>query len=202
MSFELRISDLSKTYSNGVCALDHVSLAIPTGMFGLVGPNGAGKTHMWVGRVRLGKHEPSAKELAYVRRLYRGELQVIDQALGRLLDGLGRAQLLDDAIVVFLGVHGEEFFEHRGAGHGRTLYDESLRVPLAIRAPQLLAPGRVVMGLGASSHAMVEGWHGIPFEKPLTRVKETALMLRKMLTGERENFAGETLTRLECCSHW
>lgn len=44
MTFELRISDLSKTYPNGVRALDHVSLTIPTGMFGLVGPNGAGKS--------------------------------------------------------------------------------------------------------------------------------------------------------------
>lgn len=41
---ELRIRNLSKTYANGVVALDKVSLTIPTGMFGLLGPNGAGKT--------------------------------------------------------------------------------------------------------------------------------------------------------------
>jgi len=41
---ELKISDLSKTYSNGVQALKNVSLTIPTGMFGLLGPNGAGKS--------------------------------------------------------------------------------------------------------------------------------------------------------------
>jgi ABC-2 type transport system ATP-binding protein len=41
---ELRIENVSKTYSNGVRALDRVSLTIPTGMFGLVGPNGSGKT--------------------------------------------------------------------------------------------------------------------------------------------------------------
>lgn len=41
---ELRISGISKTYSNGVRALDNVSLTIPTGMFGLLGPNGSGKT--------------------------------------------------------------------------------------------------------------------------------------------------------------
>ena len=41
---ELRVSHLSKTYSNGVKALDDVSLTVRAGMFGLLGPNGAGKS--------------------------------------------------------------------------------------------------------------------------------------------------------------
>ncbi|WP_340154042.1 ABC transporter ATP-binding protein [uncultured Marivirga sp.] len=41
---QLSIQNLSKTYSNGVKALNDVSLNIPTGMFGLLGPNGAGKS--------------------------------------------------------------------------------------------------------------------------------------------------------------
>ncbi len=40
----LNITNLSKTYANGVKALNNVSLEIPTGMFGLLGPNGAGKS--------------------------------------------------------------------------------------------------------------------------------------------------------------
>jgi ABC-2 type transport system ATP-binding protein len=44
MALELVIEGLSKTYGNGVRALDSVSLRIPTGMFGLLGPNGAGKS--------------------------------------------------------------------------------------------------------------------------------------------------------------
>jgi ABC-type multidrug transport system ATPase subunit len=43
-SMQLLIRNLSKTYSNGVKALDNVSLTIPHGMYGLLGPNGAGKT--------------------------------------------------------------------------------------------------------------------------------------------------------------
>ncbi|GAB4236660.1 MAG: ABC transporter ATP-binding protein [Ekhidna sp.] len=42
----LTIKNLSKTYSNGVRALNDVSLDIPTGMFGLLGPNGAGKSSL------------------------------------------------------------------------------------------------------------------------------------------------------------
>ena len=41
---ELRIQNLSKKYSNGVQALNNITLHIPAGMFGLLGPNGAGKS--------------------------------------------------------------------------------------------------------------------------------------------------------------
>ena len=41
---KLSMSNLSKTYPNGIQALKGVSLDIPTGMFGLLGPNGAGKS--------------------------------------------------------------------------------------------------------------------------------------------------------------
>lgn len=42
----LTIRHLCKTYRNGVCALDDVSLDIPVGLFGLLGPNGAGKSSL------------------------------------------------------------------------------------------------------------------------------------------------------------
>ena len=42
----LTIRELSKTYKNGVKALDNVFLEIPEGMFGLLGPNGAGKSSL------------------------------------------------------------------------------------------------------------------------------------------------------------
>lgn len=42
----LRIENLSKTYPNGVKALDNISLEISNGMFGLLGPNGAGKSSL------------------------------------------------------------------------------------------------------------------------------------------------------------
>ena len=41
---KLEITNLSKTYPNGVQALKQVSLSIPNGMYGLLGPNGAGKS--------------------------------------------------------------------------------------------------------------------------------------------------------------
>jgi len=56
-----------------------------------------------------------------------------------------------------------------------------------------LAPGRFVLGLGTSSHAMVENWHGQKFEKPVTRMRETVQVVRAMLAGEKLKFDGKTL---------
>lgn len=63
------------------------------------------------------------------------------------------------------------------------------------RGPALLAQeaaaltdasgGRFVLGLGASSDRIVEGWNGIPFERPLSKVRETLDFLDDALRGER-----------------
>ena len=76
--------------------------------------------------------------------------------------------------------------------------------PVYTRAPSVLAatanvlgqvyPGRFVMGLGSSSETIMTRFNGIPLEKPLTRVKETATIVRAMLTGARTDFNLETLS--------
>jgi probable F420-dependent oxidoreductase len=63
------------------------------------------------------------------------------------------------------------------------------------RGPALLAQqtaaiadasgGRLALGIGASSDRIVEGWNGIPFEKPLSKVRETLDFLQPALAGER-----------------
>ncbi len=75
--------------------------------------------------------------------------------------------------------------------------------PVYTRTPAVLAatanaleqlmPGRFVLGLGSSSHNIVEGWNGVTFERPLTRVKETLQMVQSMLRGEKSDFELETL---------
>lgn len=57
----LRISNISKTYDNGVNALRNVSLTIPNGMFGLLGPNGAGKSTLM--RILATLQEPDSGEI-------------------------------------------------------------------------------------------------------------------------------------------
>jgi probable F420-dependent oxidoreductase len=48
-----------------------------------------------------------------------------------------------------------------------------------------LSGGRFVLGLGASSNVIVEQWNGIPFERPLARVRDTVDYLRRAFAGER-----------------
>jgi probable F420-dependent oxidoreductase len=56
-----------------------------------------------------------------------------------------------------------------------------------------LLPGRFVLGLGCSSEVIVDRWNGVPFVKPLRRVRETVTLVRAMLAGERTAFRGETV---------
>jgi F420-dependent oxidoreductase-like protein len=57
-----------------------------------------------------------------------------------------------------------------------------------------LSGGRFQLGLGASGPQVIEGWHGVPFGKPLGRTREYVEILRKALARERLVYDGETYT--------
>lgn len=67
--------------------------------------------------------------------LYDAEVAANDRSFGRLLDVLRERNLYDDALLVFVSDHGEEFDEHGFLGHGNNLHGESLNVPLLIKWP-------------------------------------------------------------------
>jgi arylsulfatase A-like enzyme len=73
--------------------------------------------------------------------LYDGEIAYTDEAIGGLLQGLDERGLMENTLVILLGDHGEEFYEHGGLGHGHTLFDEVIRVPLVISPPGGLPGG-------------------------------------------------------------
>ena len=81
------------------------------------------------------------------KTLYEGEIHYTDQWIGRLLDSLDSLGLAESTVVVMTSDHGEEFLDHGRTGHGLTLYDEQLHVPLMIRAPGL-APRQVTNAVG------------------------------------------------------
>jgi arylsulfatase A-like enzyme len=95
--------------------------------------------------VLFGEQDPEAEaDWNHIRALYDGEIAFTDDAIGNLLRGLEGRGLREKTLIVFLSDHGEEFFEHRGFGHGHTLYNEVIRVPLIISLPSALPGGRDV----------------------------------------------------------
>ncbi|MDY7101893.1 MAG: LLM class F420-dependent oxidoreductase [Actinomycetota bacterium] len=75
-------------------------------------------------------------------------------------------------------------------------------LPLYSRSPALIAQtaatidalsgGRFVLGLGTSGPQVIEGWHGVPFAKPLGRTRDTIEICRKVWSGDRVTHEGRT----------
>ena len=66
---------------------------------------------------------------------YDGDIAFGDREFGRFVRELKAAGLYEDALVVFLADHGEEFLDHGRWLHGRSLFDELIRVPLLVKLP-------------------------------------------------------------------
>lgn len=66
---------------------------------------------------------------------YLREITLCDTAVGRLVDALQKRGLWDRSVLIVGSDHGEAFGQHDTTYHGQTLYEELLRIPLAIRVP-------------------------------------------------------------------
>jgi F420-dependent oxidoreductase-like protein len=77
-------------------------------------------------------------------------------------------------------------------------------VQLGARSPAMLAmsalalqkmsDGRFILGVGTSGPQVMEGWHGIRFDKPVTRTSETIDIIRQAASGERVTYDGDVYT--------
>jgi arylsulfatase A-like enzyme len=93
--------------------------------------------------VNSGEVQIAPPDLANLEALYDGEIAYTDSEIGRMLEELRFRGLGDNTLIVLVGDHGEEFLEHGGIEHGRTLYQEITRVPLIIAGPGFNG-GRVI----------------------------------------------------------
>jgi arylsulfatase A-like enzyme len=75
------------------------------------------------------------------RARYDGEVLFTDTYIGRWLDLLESSGRLENSIVILTADHGEEFREHGGTGHGVTVFQECVRVPMVVWG-RGVAPGR------------------------------------------------------------
>jgi F420-dependent oxidoreductase-like protein len=67
-------------------------------------------------------------------------------------------------------------------------------VAMTANALARMSGGRFLLGLGVSGPQVVEGWHGVPFARPLQRTRETVDIIRKIFSGERVTHDGEIYT--------
>jgi probable F420-dependent oxidoreductase len=77
-------------------------------------------------------------------------------------------------------------------------------VPVFTRPPALIAMsaaslqqysgGRFILGVGISTPTIVENWMGVPYQRPVTRIRETVAALRGAFSGEKVTMAGKTVT--------
>ena len=80
-------------------------------------------------------------------------------------------------------------------GLGSGIIQLGTRTPVAIAQAALtlaeLSEGRFSLGLGASGPQVIEGLHGVPFARPLTRMRETVEVIRRAFAGEKISFSGK-----------
>lgn len=96
--------------------------------------------------LREGKQSADEAVRDQLLALYDAEVAWTDHQLGVLIDELRERGLWDDTLFVVVADHGEEFLDHGHWEHGRTLFDEQLRVPLMIKPPAGVGTPRRVAG--------------------------------------------------------
>jgi len=78
---------------------------------------------------------------------------------------------------------------------GTGIMQAGTRTPalLAMTAMSLnaMSGGRFMLGLGVSGPQVIEGWHGIRFERPVQRMRETVEIVRRAVRGERLAYKGK-----------
>ena len=113
---------------------------------------------MWVQNQRNSWH---GVEFSYYKGLpigddyktYAETLLAVDESVGRILDALKKRGELDSTLIVYMGDNGFAFGEH-GLIDKRTAYEESMRVPMLARCPELFPGGRVVKEVVANIDIM------------------------------------------------
>jgi arylsulfatase A-like enzyme len=130
-------------------------------------------------------------DLQLMEKLYAGNARYLDSVIGPALDLWGDPDLRDNTVVVLTGDHGEMHMEHDVLGHGNSLYDEDLKVPMAIRFPGFEAA--VKIDSQVNYRMVISLLRGVikgtvtadNFEEMLARVQEDYLLLRDCVNTRR-----------------
>jgi len=94
--------------------------------------------------IKRGKLKPSKRDWERLVALYHGEVSYNDHHMGVLIDKLKEWNILEQTAIILISDHGDAFLEHNDMGHGGSVYDELIRVPMVIYYPRGFPRARVV----------------------------------------------------------
>ena len=87
---------------------------------------------------------PPKRDLDRINAIYDSDVSYQDSVLGKMLDNLERWGIADETMVIVTADHGEELWEDGRCGHGASLRETLVHVPLFVRYPPLIPPGTIV----------------------------------------------------------
>ena len=87
--------------------------------------------------------EMSEHELAYLKFLYKAEVESIDERVGYILEALKDRKIIEKTYIIFASDHGEMFGEHGRLNHGGIYYEELVHIPLIMSGPEIKPGTRV-----------------------------------------------------------
>jgi len=92
---------------------------------------------------KLDKHALSPRDIQLARDGYDNCIASLDHELGRLIGELESRGVLEQTLLILTADHGEQFGEHGDFGHGFSLYEPEIHVPLVVVFPGRVPRGRV-----------------------------------------------------------
>ena len=110
---------------------------------------------MWVQNRKNSRHGvdvpfgSTEQSMATIYRQYMETLLAVDESVGRVMEVLRQKNLLDSTLVIYMGDNGYAWGEH-GMTDKRSAYEESMRVPLMMRCPDLFKGGTRVSQMVAN----------------------------------------------------
>jgi arylsulfatase A-like enzyme len=96
-----------------------------------------------IAREPLFSNPPSKRDIQHIIALYDGQVRQTDDDLGEMLKYLQDNGFLKNSIVIILGDHGEQFYEHGHTSH-HGVYEELIHIPLAVFIPGTQSKGKII----------------------------------------------------------
>jgi choline-sulfatase len=95
-------------------------------------------------QIKVNKLKLNEEDKKYLEALYNAEVTQNDTTFLDVIADLKKMGIYDKTAIVVVSDHGDEFFDHGSVGHGHSLYQELVHVPLIVRYPPLFPEAKVV----------------------------------------------------------